>query len=61
MNTEHVENLKTLVKSHTMISFKAEDIECRDSHLQINGLYRVDNKQKLLDCLGVRANLAKFF
>lgn len=57
--TTNINEIKEVVKLHTIVPFKTENIACQDNTLIINERYRVQDTQKLMNTIGIRSNLSK--
>jgi len=58
-NTYTPEAIKSLVKSHNVISFSAQDIACSGKTLTVQDRYVTTNPTRLMETLGIRKNLSK--
>ena len=58
-NTHTPQEIKDLVKSHTVIPFSASQIACTERSLTIQDRYKAPDPDKLMETLGIRKNLSK--
>ena len=58
-NTYTPQQIKDLVKSHTVIPFNAQEITCTEKSLTIQDRYKASDPNKLMETLGIRKNLSK--
>lgn len=59
MNTQAIEQVKNVVKSHRIVPFTTRDVEAQDRNLIINNEYKFNNVEDLMNTLGIRHNLTQ--
>lgn len=59
MNTQAIENVKDLVKSHRIVPFTTQDVSASGNRLIINNEYAFSDVDKLMSELGIRHNLSQ--
>jgi len=57
--TALLNEIKSTVKTHTIVPFQTNNITCHDNTLIISDRYRVQDTQKLMNTIGIRSNLSK--
>lgn len=58
MNTQAIEQVKNVVKSHRIVPFTTSNVEARGDSLIINNEYRFNKVEDIMNTLGIRHNLS---
>jgi len=58
MNTQAIEQVKNVVKSHRIVPFTTSNVEAQGNSLVINNEYRFNKVEDIMNTLGIRHNLS---